>query len=70
MKILTFASLALINVFWPALTVGFWPALIVGLVLLALAPQWESCIFGLMDLMSCLALSIGGVLGLARALTG
>ena len=47
-----------------------WSALAVAAVLIALAPQWESCIFGLMDLMTCIAVSIVGFVGLWDLVAG
>ncbi|MEM8782205.1 MAG: hypothetical protein AAGE65_05040 [Planctomycetota bacterium] len=45
-----------------------WIALIVALVLIAFAPQWDSCPFGLMDFMTCIALAIVGIAGLLKLL--
>jgi hypothetical protein len=60
-----------------ALTIGvllavhvLWPALVVGVLLLALAPQWDSCVFGLMDFVACIALLGVWAFGLLRVVQG
>ncbi|MDB5294260.1 MAG: hypothetical protein JWO31_243 [Phycisphaerales bacterium] len=58
-------SLAVIYAFGVA-----WPALILGMVLLALVPQWDSCVFRLMDFTTCALLLLTGLLSFLRLAAG
>jgi hypothetical protein len=47
-----------------------WPALPLGIGLLALGPQWDSCVFGLMDFLVICLVILAGVSGVLRAVAG
>jgi hypothetical protein len=47
-----------------------WPAILLGILLLVLLPQWDSCIFGLMDFMVCILLVFAGLVGILKLVAG
>ncbi|MDB5296634.1 MAG: hypothetical protein JWO31_2617 [Phycisphaerales bacterium] len=47
-----------------------WPALPLGILLLALVPQWDSCVFRLMDFTACALLIVTGLMGVLKAVAG
>jgi hypothetical protein len=47
-----------------------WPAIVLGIVLLALMPQWDSCVFRLMDFMMCVMLILIGIVGVLKLASG
>ena len=60
-----FASLAIMYSFGV-----LWPALVLGIVLLALVPQWDSCVFRLMDFTTCTLLIFTGLVGILKLTVG
>lgn len=43
-----------------------WPAFPLGILLLALVPQWDSCVFRLADFMACASLILTGLVGVLK----
>lgn len=63
--IVGFASLGAMHAFGV-----LWPALVLGIVLIALVPQWDSCVFRLMDSIICFLLILAGLVGVLEFAAG
>ncbi len=63
--IIGFASLSLMFAFGV-----LWPALLLGILLLAFVPQWDSCVFRLMDFTACALLVLAGLVGIIKLAAG
>jgi hypothetical protein len=63
--IVGFAAIAIMYAFGV-----LWPSLASGIVLLALVPQWDSCVFRLMDFMACVLLILTGVVAVLKLAAG
>ena len=65
LTVVGFVSLAVMHAFGV-----LWPAFVLGIVLLALVPQWDSCIFGLIYFMACALLIFTGLVGVLKLAAG